>query len=261
MIENVSPKKSLGQHFLTDENISKKIVTSVSLKKFDAIIEIGPGKGSLTKYLFEFSDKLILVEYDAESVEFIKSSFEKYNPNIIKQDFLKFNLRDVLFKKNKNLIIGNFPYNISTQIIFKVLDNYLLVDDLIGMFQKEVAERIISKPNSKQYGIISVKTQLLYNVKILFDVSPNVFFPKPKVNSSVISMKRKKNININFDIKLFDRLVKLSFQQRRKKIKNSLKKLDIKESILEDSIFDLRPEQLSVNEFIRLTQKINNEAI
>ena len=129
------------------------------------------------------------------------------------------------------------------------------------MFQKEVAQRIISKPNSKEYGIISVKTQLLYDVKILFDVSPNVFFPKPRVNSSVISMTRKKNININFDLKLFDRLVKLSFQQRRKKIKNSLKKLDIKENILEDSIFGLRPEQLSVNDFIRLTKKISNETI
>ena len=162
---------------------------------------------------------------------------------------------------SKNLIIGNFPYNISSQIIFKILENYLLVGNLVGMFQKEVAERIISKPNSKEYGIISVKTQLLYDVKILFDVSPNVFFPKPRVNSSVISMTRKKNININFDLKLFDRLVKLSFQQRRKKIKNSLKKLDIKENILEDTIFGLRPEQLSVNDFIRLTQKISNETI
>jgi 16S rRNA (adenine1518-N6/adenine1519-N6)-dimethyltransferase len=170
-------------------------------------------------------------------------------------------LKDVLSQTSKNLIIGNFPYNISSQIIFKILENYLLVDNLIGMFQKEVAQRIISKPNSKEYGIISVKTQLLYDVKILFDVSPNVFFPKPRVNSSVISMTRKKNININFDLKLFDRLVKLSFQQRRKKIKNSLKKLDIKENILEDSIFGLRPEQLSVNDFIRLTQKISNETI
>ena len=261
MIENVSPKKFLGQHFLIDENISKKIVNSFSLKEFDNIVEIGPGKGALTKYLFEYSDKLILVEYDTESVEFIKSSFKKHNPNIIKQDFLKYNLKDVLSKTRKNLIIGNFPYNISSQIIFKILENYLLVDNLVGMFQKEVAERIISKPNSKEYGIISVKTQLLYDVKILFDVSPNVFFPKPRVNSSVISMTKKKNVNINFDVKLFDRLVKLSFQQRRKKIKNSLKKLDIKENILEDSIFGLRPEQLSVNDFIRLTQKISNETI
>ena len=261
MIEDVNPKKFLGQHFLIDQNISKKIVSSVSLEEFDKIVEIGPGKGALTKYLLEFSDKLILIEYDAESVEFIESSFKKHNPNIIKQDFLKYNLKAVLSKTSKNLIIGNFPYNISSQIIFKILENYLLVGNLIGMFQKEVAERIISKPNSKEYGIISVKTQLLYDVKILFDVSPNVFFPKPRVNSSVILMTRKKNININFDLKLFDRLVKLSFQQRRKKIKNSLKKLDIKENILEDSIFGLRPEQLSVNEFIRLTQKISNETI
>ena len=261
MIENVSPKKFLGQHFLIDENISKKIVNSFSLKEFDNIVEIGPGKGALTKYLFEYSDKLILVEYDTESVEYIKSSFKIHNPNIIKQDFLKYNLKDVLSQTSKNLIIGNFPYNISSQIIFKILENYLLVDNLVGMFQKEVAERIISKPNSKEYGIISVKTQLLYDVKILFDVSPNVFFPKPRVNSSVISMTKKKNVNINFDVKLFDRLVKLSFQQRRKKIKNSLKKLDINENILEDSIFGLRPEQLSVNDFIRLTQKITNETI
>jgi 16S rRNA (adenine1518-N6/adenine1519-N6)-dimethyltransferase len=261
MIENVSPKKFLGQHFLIDENISKKIVNAVNLKEFDKIVEIGPGKGALSKYLFDFSDKLILIEYDTESVEFIKSSFKKHNPNIIKKDFLKYNLKDVLTQTSKNLIIGNFPYNISSQIIFKILENYLLVGNLIGMFQKEVAERIISKPNSKEYGIISVKTQLLYDVKILFDVSPNVFFPKPRVNSSVISLTRKKNININFDLKLFDKLVKLSFQQRRKKIKNSLKKLDIKENILEDSIFGLRPEQLSVNDFIRLTQKISNETI
>ncbi len=261
MIENVSPKKFLGQHFLIDENISKKIVEAVNLKEFDKIVEIGPGKGALSKYLFDFSDKLILIEYDTESVEFIKSSFKKHNPNIVKKDFLKYNLKEVLTQTSKNLIIGNFPYNISSQIIFKILENYLLVGNLIGMFQKEVAERIISKPNSKEYGIISVKTQLLYDVKILFDVSPNVFFPKPRVNSSVISLTRKKNININFDLKLFDKLVKLSFQQRRKKIKNSLKKLDIKENILEDSIFGLRPEQLSVNDFIRLTQKISNETI
>ena len=253
-------KKSLGQNFLIDKNITKKIVNLVEIKNRN-VVEIGPGKGALTKYLFEFSEKLILIEYDTESVEFIKSSFKKHNPNIIKQDFLKYNLEDVLSQTSKNLIIGNFPYNISSQIIFKILENYLLVDNLIGMFQKEVAERIISKPNSKEYGIISVKTQLLYDVKILFDVSPKVFFPKPRVNSSVVSMTRKKNININFDLKLFDRLVKLSFQQRRKKIKNSLKKLDIKENILEDSIFGLRPEQLSVNDFIRLTQKISNETI
>jgi 16S rRNA (adenine1518-N6/adenine1519-N6)-dimethyltransferase len=129
------------------------------------------------------------------------------------------------------------------------------------MFQKEVAERIVSKHNSKKYGILSVKTQIFYDVKILFDVSPNVFFPKPKVNSAVISMTRKKNINLNCDINLLDKVIKLSFQQRRKKLKNSLKRLDIQENILEDSIFGLRPEQLSVKEFVKLTQKISDETI
>jgi len=129
------------------------------------------------------------------------------------------------------------------------------------MFQKEVAERIVSKHNTKKYGILSVKTQLLYDVKILFNVSPNVFFPKPKVDSAVISMTRKKNINLNCDINLLDKVIKLSFQQRRKKLKNSLKKLDIQENILEDSIFGLRPEQLSVEEFVKLTQKISDETI
>jgi 16S rRNA (adenine1518-N6/adenine1519-N6)-dimethyltransferase len=129
------------------------------------------------------------------------------------------------------------------------------------MFQKEVAERIASKHNSKKYGILSVKTQLFYDVKILFNVSPNVFFPKPKVDSAVISLTRKENINLNCDINLLDKVIKLSFQQRRKKIKNSLKRLDIQDNILEDSIFELRPEQLSVQEFVKLTQKISNETI
>ena len=129
------------------------------------------------------------------------------------------------------------------------------------MFQKEVAERIISKNNSKQYGILSVKTQLFYDAKILFDVSPNVFFPKPKVNSAVISLTRKENINIDCDLKLLDRIIKLSFQHRRKKIKNSLKKLDIEENILEDSIFESRPEQLTIEEFVKLTKKISDETI
>jgi 16S rRNA (adenine1518-N6/adenine1519-N6)-dimethyltransferase len=159
------------------------------------------------------------------------------------------------------LIIGNFPYNISSQILFKVIENYNSISSLVGMFQKEVAERIVSNHNSKKYGILSVKTQLFYDVKILFNVSPNVFFPKPKVDSAVISLTRKENINLNCDINLLDKVIRLSFQQRRKKIKNSLKRLDIQDNILEDSIFELRPEQLSVQEFVKLTQKISDETI
>ena len=151
--------------------------------------------------------------------------------------------------------------NISSQILFKSIDNYKSVSGIIGMFQKEVAERIISKNNCKQYGILSVKTQLFYDTKILFNVSPNVFFPKPKVDSAVISLKRKKNLTIDFDLDLLDKVIKLSFQQRRKKIKNSLKRLDIQENILEDSIFELRPEQLTIEEFVKLTKKISDETI
>ena len=261
MIGNVHPKKYLGQHFLIDENISKKIIDSVNFSKYDKVIEVGPGKGALTKYLLHLKDVLTLIEIDKESILFLENEFQKENLEIIEKDFLKFDIISTYPSFSEVLIIGNFPYNISSQILFKALDNYKSISCLVGMFQKEVAERIISKHNTKKYGILSVKTQLLYDVKILFNVSPNVFFPKPKVDSAVISMTRKKNINLNCDIDLLDKVIKLSFQQRRKKLKNSLKKLDIQENILEDSIFGLRPEQLSVEEFVKLTQKISDETI
>ena len=180
---------------------------------------------------------------------------------VIEKDFLKFKIAETYPSLSRILIIGNFPYNISSQILFKAIENYNSISSLVGMFQKEVAERIVSKHNSKKYGILSVKTQLFYDVKILFNVSPNVFFPKPKVDSAVISLTRKENINLNCDINLLDKVIRLSFQQRRKKIKNSLKRLDIQDNILEDSIFELRPEQLSVQEFVKLTQKISDETI
>jgi len=261
MIGNVHPKKYLGQHFLIDENISKKIIDSVDFSKYDKVIEIGPGKGALTKYLLYLKDVLTLIEIDKESILFLENEFKNENLEIIEKDFLKFDVISTYPSLSEVLIIGNFPYNISSQILFKAIDNYKSISCLVGMFQKEVAERIISKHNTKKYGILSVKTQLLYDVKILFNVSPNVFFPKPKVDSAVISMTRKKNINLNCDINLLDKVIKLSFQQRRKKLKNSLKKLDIQENILEDSIFGLRPEQLSVEEFVKLTQKISDETI
>ena len=261
MIGNVHPKKYLGQHFLIDENISKKIIDSVDFSKYDKVIEIGPGTGALTKYLLYLKDVLTLIEIDKESILFLENEFKKENLEIIEKDFLKFDVLSTYPSLNEVLIIGNFPYNIASQILFKAIDNYKSISCLVGMFQKEVAERIISKHNTKKYGILSVKTQLLYDVKILFNVSPNVFFPKPKVDSAVISMTRKKNINLNCDINLLDKVIKLSFQQRRKKLKNSLKKLDIQENILEDSIFGLRHEQLSVEEFVKLTQKISDETI
>ena len=258
---DVNPKKFLGQHFLIDDNISKKIVDNINFKKFKKVIEIGPGKGALTKHLLHIKDILTLIEVDNESVVFLKNEFINEKLDIIENDFLKFDIQSAYPSEENILIIGNFPYNISSQILFKSLDNYKSVKAIIGMFQKEVAERIISKNNSKQYGILSVKTQLFYDAKILFDVSPNVFFPKPKVNSAVISLTRKENINIDCDLELLDRIIKLSFQHRRKKIKNSLKKLDIEENILEDSIFESRPEQLTIEEFVKLTKKISSETI
>ena len=261
MHRDVNPKKFLGQHFLIDDNISKKIVEAVNFKKFKKVIEIGPGKGALTKHLIHIKNMLTLIEVDKESVEFLNGEFQKEKLNIIEADFLKFDIGSNYPLEKDILIIGNFPYNISSQILIKSIENYESVSGLIGMFQKEVAERIISKNNCKQYGILSVKTQLFYNVKILFDVSPNVFFPKPKVNSAVISLTRKENLNIDCDLQLLDRIIKLGFQQRRKKLKNSLKKLDIEENILEDSIFESRPEQLTIEEFVKLTKKVSNETI
>ena len=258
---DVNPKKFLGQHFLIDDNISKKIVDNINFKKFKKVIEIGPGKGALTKHLLHIKDILTLIEVDNESVVFLKNEFINEKLDIIENDFLKFDIQSAYPSEENILIIGNFPYNISSQILFKSIDNYKSVKAIIGMFQKEVAERIISKNNSKQYGILSVKTQLFYDAKILFDVSPNVFFPKPKVNSAAISLTRKENINIDCDLELLDRIIKLSFQHRRKKIKNSLKKLDIEENILEDSIFESRPEQLTIEEFVKLTRKISSETI
>lgn len=261
MFENVNPKKYLGQHFLIDENISKKIVNSVDFSRYNKIIEIGPGRGALTKYIIDQGEKLSLVEIDIDSVNYLKETFYDQDLDIIEKDFLKLKFENEFHGFNKILIFGNFPYNISSQIIFKILDNSKVIDGLTGMFQKEVAERIVSKPNNKNYGILSVKTQLYYDVEILFDISPNVFFPKPKVKSSIIKMVKKVNPNLNCNLKLLDTIIKLSFQQRRKKIRNSLKKLDINKNIIEDSIFDHRPEQLSVNDFVRLTQKISNEPV
>ena len=261
MVGNVNPKKFLGQHFLTDDNISKKITESIDFNKYDKVIEVGPGKGALTKYLLDIKNKLTIIEIDKESIQFLQNEFKEDKIEIIEEDFLKFDIPSHYPSIKNILIIGNFPYNISSQILVKAIENLESVSSLVGMFQKEVAERIVSRNNCKQFGILSVKTQLFYNVKILFDVSPNVFFPKPKVNSAVISLTRKNNINYNCDLNLLDKIIKLSFQQRRKKIKNSLKRLDIQDNILEDSIFDLRPEQLTVEEFVKLTKKISDETI
>ena len=259
MKKNVKPKKKIGQHFLSDDNISKKIIDLVDFKNHKQIIEVGPGMGALTDHLIDSAKSLSLIEIDNECIEYLEKKYLNKNLEIVSANFLKYDLKS--YNDNELLIIGNFPYNISSQIIFKVIENKDMVSSLIGMFQKEVATRISSNYGNKRYGILSVLTQLYFEVKIHFDVSPNVFIPKPKVNSSILSLKRKKSIKIDCDEKLLFKIVKLSFQQRRKKLKNSLKKLDIPEVILEDSIFEYRPEQLSSSEFVKLTQIISNEPI
>ena len=252
----VTPKKSLGQHFLNDISIAKKIVESLS--PCQNILEIGPGTGILTQFLIKKNNNLKLVEIDNESVSYLISEL-KIDKNIIyNQDFLNLNLSK-LFENNNFSIIGNFPYNISSQIVFKIIENRKLITEMCGMFQYEVAERICENEGSKKYGIISVITQAFYETKLLFEVSNNFFLPPPKVNSAVILLKRKKNLKIDCDEKLFFKIVKLSFHQRRKTLRNSLKQINLSENLREHTIFDKRPEQLSVDQFIDLTNLINQD--
>jgi len=252
----VKPKKALGQHFLNDLNIAERIVESLSPSQ--NVLEIGPGTGILTKILVKKKISLKLVEIDKESVDFLTNELEINDSLIYNQDFLKMNLAEV-FNKNNFSIIGNFPYNISSQIVFKIIDYRKYIPEMCGMFQYEVAERICQKEGSKKYGIISVITQAYYNAKLLFEVSNDLFTPPPKVNSAVISLKRKENLNLNCDEKLFLKIVKLSFQQRRKTIRNSLKQINLSDNLREDTIFDKRPEQLSVTEFIDLTNMVGQD--
>ena len=252
----VTPKKSLGQHFLNDISIAKKIVESLS--PCQNILEIGPGTGILTQFLLKKNNNLKLVEIDNESVNFLILEL-KINKNIIyNQDFLNLDLSKI-FENNNFSVIGNFPYNISSQIVFKIIENRKLIPEMCGMFQYEVAERICENEGSKKYGIISVITQAFYETKLLFEVPNNFFSPPPKVNSAVILLKRKKNLKIDCDEKLFFKIVKLSFQQRRKTIRNSLKQINLSENLREHTIFDKRPEQLSVDQFIDLTNLINQD--
>ena len=252
----VKAKKHLGQHFLRDDNIAIKIVQSLDKSLSNSLIEIGPGTGVLTKFLINENYNLKLIEIDSESVNYLVSILKFDSDNILEGDFLKMRIDNIF--NNQFSIIGNFPYNISTQIIFKVLENKNLVVQVVGMFQKEVAERICEKKGTKKYGILSVLTQAYYNVDYLFEVPPSVFNPPPKVQSAVIKLIRIDNISKNYNEELFYKIVKLSFQQRRKTLRNSLKIFNIPLNLREDAIFGLRPEQLSVRDFINLTNLIAN---
>lgn len=253
----VKPKKSLGQHFLKDNNIANKIVESLDQNSKN-VLEIGPGTGILTRFLIKKKYNLKLVEIDNESVLFLINQLGIDENIIIENDFLKLDLPKV-FGGNNFSIIGNFPYNISSQIVFKILEYRTMVSEMCGMFQYEVAERICESEGTKKYGILSVLTQAFFDVELLFEVSNHLFIPPPKVNSAVILFKRKQVINLDCDEKLFFKIVKLSFQQRRKTIRNSLKKINLSNNLREDSIFDNRPEQLSVNQFVKLTKLVQGD--
>ena len=251
----VRAKKHLGQHFLKDESIAEKIADSLSLHGYDEVLEIGPGMGVLTKYLLKKDINLSVVELDRESVGYLTEHFPELKGKILYGDFLKMKL-DEVFEGKSTAIIGNFPYNISSQILFKSIEYRQLIPEFCGMFQKEVAKRITQGPGSKTYGILSVITQAFYEAEYLFTVPPSVFDPPPKVDSGVLRLVRKNDFKLPVDPKFFFRVVKTAFNQRRKTLRNSLKSMGISDKLNEDAIFARRPEQLSVEEFIRLTDML-----
>jgi len=255
----VKPKKHLGQHFLKDENIARKIVESL-LDQEQNLIEIGPGTGVLTKYLVE-KPNYAVIEIDTESVEYLQVHYP--NLRIIDKDFLKLNLH-TLFEGGKFNVIGNFPYNISSQIFFTVLDYRNSIDEVVGMIQKEVAERIASVHGNKVYGILSVLLQAYYDIEYLFTVGEHVFNPPPKVKSAVIRLKRNDRKQLPCDEKFFKNVVKQGFNNRRKTLRNSLKSLNLPDSANQLPEMDLRAEQLSVQQFIDFAttlEKLQNGAI
>lgn len=255
---SVKPKKHLGQHFLKDENIARKIADTLSLEDYKDVLEIGPGMGMLTKYLLDKPINVHVIELDSESVEYLKSHFFNLANRIYEADFLKCDLKTLL-NDQTFAIIGNFPYNISSQIVFKTLEIREYVPEFCGMFQKEVAQRICAKEGSKTYGILSVLTQAYYKAEYLFTVPPSVFNPPPKVDSGVLKLTRKENYKLPCNEKLFFKVVKTGFQQRRKTLRNSLKTFNLSDNLKANTIFGQRPEQLSVTQFIELTLIIEKD--
>ena len=267
-IREVRAKKHLGQHFLNDENVSKRIAETLEYKNYNHLLEIGPGMGVLTKYLIGQYEQFIAMDLDRESIAYLNSTFklEYATPQdedsfkVVEADFLKADLSDY-FGQEQFAIIGNFPYNISTQIVFKALEHKEQIPEFSGMFQKEVAERICAKEGSKTYGILSVLTQAFYTADYLFTVPPEAFDPPPKIHSGVLRLQRKENFELPCTEKQLRDVVKTAFQQRRKTLRNSLKKFNLSPELREEPIFAKRPEQLSVEQFIDLTLKISKDGI
>jgi 16S rRNA (adenine1518-N6/adenine1519-N6)-dimethyltransferase len=253
----VRAKKHLGQHFLTDKNIASKIVNSLRPEgRYTQVLEVGPGMGVLSDFLLQKTEyETYLIDIDTESYTFLQKKYPQLQQRLINADFLEMDFGSVF--TGPFAIIGNFPYNISSQILFKVLDSRQQVPEVVGMFQKEVAERCAAKPGSKEYGILSVFLQAYYKVEYLFTVKAGVFNPPPKVLSAVIRLTRNGVPELNCDEKLFWQVVKAGFNQRRKTLRNALSSLINKEAMADDATLDLRAERLSVDDFVELTNRIN----
>lgn len=248
-------KKRLGQHFLEDEAVIQQIIQLIKAKCAHSLplVEVGPGQGILTKDLFDSYDTFKAIEFDRDMISILKQDLPP--KALIQADFLKLDIRE-LFGSEQYCLVGNFPYNISTQIVFKLIDNRDKIPVMVGMFQKEVAERICATPTGKKIGVISVRAQAHYTAEKVFDIPPTAFNPPPKVESSIIVLTRKKDYEIDCDYKLFTKIIKMSYGQRRKKLRNTLK------SYLQDldnPIFQKRPEELSVEEFVNITKMIENQ--
>lgn len=256
-MELVKAKKHLGQHFLKDLNIAQKIADTLSLANYKKVVEIGAGMGVLTQFLLKKDTEVYIVEIDKESVAYIEAHYPELRGKIIADDFLKYDIAGYL--REPFAIIGNFPYNISTQIVFKLLELRDYVPEFSGMFQKEVAERICEREGSKTYGILSVLVQAFYEATYLFTVSEGVFNPPPKVKSGVLRLVRKPDYHLDCDEALFFTIVKTAFNQRRKTLRNSLKPLLTNESLKKNSIFDKRPEQLPWQDFVFITKEISRK--
>ena len=256
---SVYPKKNLGQHFLTDLKIAQNIAGALTGVHYQNVLEVGPGMGVLTQYLLQTKHTIHAIDVDNDSVNYLNTNFPKLEPNLVFGDFLKCDLAKEF--PSPLAIIGNFPYNISSQILFKTIENRNQIPEFVGMFQKEVAERICEPPGSKAYGIISVLTQSFYDTEYLFNVNRFVFDPPPKVASAVLRLRRKETIDLNCDERLYFRVVKTAFQQRRKTLRNSLKTFSLSTNLKEDTIFGQRPEQLGVSDFVRITNLIAHDAI
>jgi len=254
----VRAKKNLGQHFLKDKDIAKRIVDSLQTKNLSKVLEIGPGMGVLTQFLLqESSFETSVVEIDRESVEYLNHHFPELKDRIISADFLEMNLHN--YFQEPFAIIGNFPYNISSQIFFKVLEYRNQIPEVVGMLQKEVAERLAAGPGSKTYGILSVFLQAYYDIEYLFTVNEDQFIPPPKVKGGVIRITRNQKEHLDCDEKLFKSIVKMAFNQRRKTMRNSLKTMITTDELKANPIFDKRPEQLGVAEFELVVRLIGEQ--